>query len=252
MQKKYLIGNWKMYKTAQEVIGFMGALLPELKAINAGSLALYIAPSFVHLSAIADLIGDQHAIQLIAQNCHHEAEGAFTGEVSAAMLAAIGVKGVLIGHSERRNYQKEDHRLLAQKIKRVLEAGMQPFLCCGESLAARKHGNHKTMVQQQLQESLMGLTSKEIETVAIAYEPVWAIGTGQVASLAVVTEMHAFIREVLSELCAGENVPILYGGSCNPQNANAILRSPNVAGGLIGGASLQVDAFMQIVAALLE
>lgn len=241
-----------MYKTVQEAITFMQQLLPRLEAIDTQGLALSIAPSFVHLPPIAALIEDYKFIELVAQDCHHEAEGAFTGEVSAAMLASIGVGGVLIGHSERRIYQKEGNLLLAQKIKRVLEAGMQPFLCCGESLEARRSGSHKAMVQQQLQESLAGLTPKEIERLGIAYEPVWAIGTGQVASLDVITAMHTFIREILSGQCEGEKVPILYGGSCNAQNAKAIFGCSNVAGGLVGGASLQVDQFMKIVMALLE
>ncbi|CAH2560201.1 triose-phosphate isomerase [Cardinium endosymbiont of Oedothorax gibbosus] len=251
MQKKYLIGNWKMYKTVQEAIIFMQQLLPQLQAIDTRPLALSIAPSFVHLSTIAALIDDYKSIQLVAQNCHHETEGAFTGEVSAAMLAAIGVGGVLIGHSERRSYQKEDNLLLAKKIKRVLEVGMQPLLCCGESLEARRSGRHKAMVQQQLLESLVGLTPKEIEQLGIAYEPVWAIGTGQVASLEVIIEMHTLIREILSDQCEGAKVPILYGGSCNAQNVKAIFDAPNVAGGLIGSASLKVDQFMKIVIALL-
>ncbi|WP_342265633.1 triose-phosphate isomerase [Cardinium endosymbiont of Philonthus spinipes] len=256
MKKKYLIGNWKMYKTVQEAVVFMQQLLPQLEAIRPlaicdTALALYIAPSFLHLPAIAALLGDQKSIQLLAQNCHHEAEGAFTGEVSAAMLASIGVSGVLIGHSERRNYQKEDHPLLAKKIKRVLEAGMQPFFCCGESLAARRSGNHKAMVQQQLQESLVDLTPKEIETLVIAYEPVWAIGTGQVATMEEITEMHTFIRGILSNHYGVGNVPILYGGSCNPQNAAAIFGCADVAGGLIGGASLEADQFVKMIMALL-
>ncbi|UWW96592.1 MAG: triose-phosphate isomerase [Candidatus Cardinium sp.] len=248
-----------MYKTVQEATHFMEALLPQLKAIDGPELVLGIAPSFVHLPTIGALIGDKksisplsNSIQLVAQNCHHEAAGAFTGEVSAGILASIGVGGVLIGHSERRSYQKEDNLLLAKKIKRVLENGMQPFLCCGESLEARKSGSHQAVVQQQLQESLAGLTSKEIEKLAIAYEPVWAIGTGQVAGLDVITEMHTFIRKFLSDQCVSEKVPILYGGSCNPQNVKAIFNCPNVAGGLIGSASLQVDQFMKIVMALLE
>ena len=228
----------------------MQQLLPQLEAIDTRPFMLSIAPSFVHLSYMAAFIEGHPSIQLVAQNCHHEAEGAFTGEVSAAMLAAIGVGGVLIGHSERRIYQKEDNLLLAKKVKRVLAAGMQPFLCCGESLEARRSGRHKAVVQQQLEESLAGL--RGIEKLAIAYEPVWAIGTGQVASLEEITEMHAFIREILSDQYGGEQVPILYGGSCNAQNAKAIFGCPNVAGGLIGGASLQADQFVKIVTALLE
>ncbi len=252
MKKKHLIANWKMHKTVQEAAAFIAALLPKLEAIDKRQLAIAIAPSFVHLSAIAGLIDGDASIQLVAQNCHHEREGAFTGEVSAAMLSSIGVAGVLIGHSERRIYQKEGDSLLAKKIKRVLETGMQPFLCCGESVAARRDGSHKEAVQQQLTESLSGLTPKEIASLGIAYEPVWAIGTGQVASIEVITEMHTFIREILSNQYGGINIPILYGGSCNPQNAKAIFSCPNVAGGLIGGASLEVDSFMKLVGALLE
>ncbi|MGI2257659.1 triose-phosphate isomerase [Candidatus Cardinium hertigii] len=250
MDKKYLIGNWKMYKTIQEATSFMQHLLPQLEAIDSGSLALFIAPAFVHLPAIGGLLNGSTFIQLAAQNCHHKPEGAFTGEVSAAMLADIGVGGVLIGHSERRMYQKEDPLLLAKKVKRVLERGMQPFICCGESLEDRKNGRHKAVVQQQIQESLDGIT--EIEKVAIAYEPVWAIGTGEVASLEMIEAMHSFIKEILWQQYGSRNLPILYGGSCNPQNAKAIFNCPNVAGGLIGGASLRVDDFIKIVTALLE
>lgn len=253
MEKKYLIGNWKMYKTTKEAIAFMQQLLPTLEAIDTGSLGVFLAPSFVHLSDMAKLIDRKGPIQLVAQNCHHEAEGAFTGEVSAAMLSTIKVSGVLIGHSERRMYQKEDNWLLAKKVKKVLKTGMQPFLCCGESLEDRKNGKHKVIVKQQLQESLCGMTPDEVAKLAVAYEPVWAIGTGEVASLDIITEMHYFIRQTLLEAYGGSiKVPILYGGSCNPQNAAAIFSAPNVAGGLIGGASLQVDAFIQLVKILLE
>lgn len=252
MNKKYLIGNWKMYKTVQEATTFMQHLLPQLAGIDRRSLVLCIAPAFVHLPAMAALIDGPAPIQLVAQNCHHEPEGAFTGEVSAAMLAAIGVRGVLIGHSERRIYQQEDHLLLAKKVKRVLENGMQPFLCCGESLEDRKNGRHTVIVQQQLQAGLSDIPLKEIAKIGIAYEPVWAIGTGAVAGVEVIAAMHSFIREHVLDQYGAAHVPILYGGSCNPQNAKAIFSCPNVAGGLIGGASLQVDDFMKIVTVLLE
>lgn len=254
MEKKYLVANWKMHKTMQEATTFIERLLPQLDAMHDHPLDLFIAPSFVYLWAIKTLINGRGFIKLAAQNCHHETEGAFTGEVSAAMLASVGVGSVLIGHSERRVNQQEDNVLLAKKIKQVLAAGMRPLLCCGESLEARKEGKHKVIVQQQLQESLLDLTPLQVESLLIAYEPVWAIGRGQVASLEVITEMHAFIRACLLNYYGmlGEKIPILYGGSCNSQNARAIFSCPNVAGGLVGGAGLQEDHLMQIITVLLE
>jgi triosephosphate isomerase len=170
------------------------------------------------------------------------------------MLASAGVGCVLIGHSERRIYQQEDHLLLAKKVKRVLEAGMRPLFCCGESLADRNAGQYQETIQRQLKESLSDLTPLEVEKLLIAYEPVWAIGTGQVASVEVITETHAFIRTILLNQYGilGEKIPILYGGSCNEQNATAIFSCPNVTGGLIGGASLPTDHFIKIITALLE
>ncbi|WP_339044538.1 triose-phosphate isomerase [Cardinium endosymbiont of Tipula unca] len=263
--KKYLIGNWKMNKTLQEATEFIKYLLPQLEAIKKdidnSSLNLMLAPSFVHLFPINELIYNDSFIQLAAQNCHHETQGAFTGEVSATMLASVGVDCVIIGHSERRIYQKETNDLLLSKIKKVLAAGMRPLLCCGESMEQRNAGEHKAAVHQQLKESLIDLTPLEIQKLLIAYEPVWAIGTGQVASLEVVVEMHDFIRNILSDQYdilsdqydrLGEQVPILYGGSCNPKNAGAIFGCPNVNGGLIGSAALQADHFMEIITALLK
>lgn len=263
--KKYLIGNWKMNKTLQEATEFIKYLLSQLevikKDIDSSSFNLMIAPSFVHLFPINELIDKDRFIQLVAQNCHHETQGAFTGEVSATMLADVGVQCVIIGHSERRVYQKETNDVLASKVKKVLAAGMYALLCCGESMEQRNAGEHKAAVHQQLKEGLIDLTPFEVQKLLIAYEPVWAIGTGQVASLENVIEMHDFIRKILSDQHdilsdqydrLGEQVPILYGGSCNPQNAGAIFGCSNVNGGLIGGAALQADHFMEIITALLE
>lgn len=245
--KKYLIGNWKMYKTLQESIDFIKELSRLLEKIDTKGLTIGIAPPFVHLSAIANLLEGKQPIQLIAQNCHHEVEGAFTGEVSAHMLAAIGVQGVLIGHSERRIFEKENGVFLAKKITRVLASGMQPLLCCGERLEDRNNGNHEAVVREQLTTTLSSITPDERANVTIAYEPVWAIGTGAVASLTAVKEMHSFIKAMMLEQYGARNIPILYGGSCNPKNAKGIFECPNVAGGLIGSASLAANSFMELV-----
>ncbi|TDG95287.1 triose-phosphate isomerase [Cardinium endosymbiont of Culicoides punctatus] len=253
MMHKYLIGNWKMNKTLQEAMDCIQYLLPQLEAIKDAihsiNLNLVIAPSFVHLWPIKELIQHHTLIQLAAQNCHHEIQGAFTGEVSAAMLASVDVKYVIIGHSERRIYQKETNDLLASKVKKVLAAGMSPILCCGENIEQRNTGEHKTAIYHQLKGGLVDLTLQEVQKLLVAYEPVWAIGTGQVASLEVITEMHDFIREILLEQYGmiGEKIPILYGGSCNAKNIAAILNGSNVNGGLIGGASLQVNHFMEMI-----
>ena len=254
MTKKYLVGNWKMNKTVQEATDFIEYLLPKLARLDINISNLFIAPSFVHLLAIKPSIDVHPFIRLAAQNCHHKTEGAFTGEVSAAMLSTIGVECVIIGHSERRIYQQETHILLAKKIKKVLEAGMHPLLCCGEGLEDRNSGNYKLVIQQQLEESLSGLTSLEVKKLLIAYEPVWAIGTGESASLEVITETHAFIRRVLLNQYGilGSEIPILYGGSCNEQNAATIFSSINVDGGLIGSASLEADPMIKIITALFE
>ncbi|MBX9889963.1 MAG: triose-phosphate isomerase [Amoebophilaceae bacterium] len=250
--KKQLIGNWKMHKTVQEATDFMEQLSLQIKNLELSGIHLSIAPAFIHLFPLHQLTALSPSIRLIAQNCHHEKEGAFTGEVSAAMLASTGIEGVLIGHSERRAYQQEDHGILVKKIKSVLAAGMSPIFCCGEQWADRAQGNHEVILQQQL--SLPDLTEVALKKLIIAYEPVWAIGSGKVATVEVIAATHSYIRELLRDRYGslGENVPILYGGSCNEENARDIFACSHVAGGLIGNASLQVDRFIKIIHALLN
>lgn len=252
MPYKYLIGNWKMHKTQQEAIAFIQQLVPKLKSLNLKNIHVILAPAFVHLVTLKAWIENVPYLALCGQNCHHEKEGAYTGEISAAMLACLDVNYVLVGHSERRQFQQENHELLTKKVQQVLQAGMRPIFCCGESATLRHQDKAEETIQKQLIESLANLTACQAEKLLIAYEPVWAIGTGQVASVETITTMHNWIRTVLIDQYGkiGQSIPILYGGSCNPDNAADIFACPNVSGGLIGSASLQADHFIQILMAL--
>lgn len=238
-----------MNKTLQEAKQFVEQLLPQLEKLPTSGPTIWIAPAFVHLSTLQTALMHHPCVQLAAQNCHHESAGAYTGEVSVSMLASAGVAGVLVGHSERRLYQKETDAMIAQKVKQILETGMQPLFCCGERLEDRTAGTYKRVLKQQLLQGLATLSSVEATKLIVAYEPVWAIGTGQVASLEIITEAHTFIRTALVETygTAAAATPILYGGSCTAQNAAAVFACPNVAGGLIGGASLEADHFIQLI-----
>ena len=208
-------------------------------------------PPFIHLGGIQSLIGST-SIKLGAQNCHQNASGAYTGEVSAAMLASIGATHVILGHSERREYFKESDELLAEKVKHALENDLVPVFCCGEMLESRDAGSQEAVVGEQVSRALFGLSPEEISKVVIAYEPVWAIGTGKTASAAQAQEMHAFIRLQLAaqyDQEIADSISILYGGSVKPDNAQEIFSQPDVDGGLIGGASLKSRDFTNIVKA---
>lgn len=208
-------------------------------------------PPFVFLSEVRNIV--KSAVRVGAQNCNEHESGAYTGEVSVNMLASMGVDYVLIGHSERREYFKESNEQLKLKLQLALKHGLKPIFCCGEPLMVRETGKQEEYVRQQLEESLFGLSIEQMEHVVVAYEPVWAIGTGLNASPEQAQEMHAFIRKQLtfnySEEVA-EQVPILYGGSCKPDNAAALFACPDVDGGLIGGASLKAEDFLAIIAAV--
>jgi len=213
------------------------------------SIGVAIAPPFTHLTEIAKNI-DNDAICLAAQNCASEAAGAYTGEVSAQMLKSIGVKAVILGHSERRAYYREDYATLAKKADLVLAEGMKPIFCIGETLEEREAGIQEEVVLKQLSESLFHLEPAAIQNTILAYEPVWAIGTGKTASPEQAQEMHKFIRKVMAEKYGEEiagNLTILYGGSCKPSNAREIFSQPDVDGGLIGGASLKAEDFGAII-----
>lgn len=212
-------------------------------------IGVAIAPPFTHLADIARAI-DNDAICLTAQNCASEAGGAYTGEVSAKMLRSIGVKAVIIGHSERREYFKESNTALARKTDLVLGEGMKPIFCVGETLEEREAGKQEEVVRKQLSESLFHLPETEIGKIILAYEPVWAIGTGKTASPEQAQVMHKFIRSVMAEKygdSVADELTLLYGGSCKPSNAKEIFSQPDVDGGLIGGAALKSEDFGAII-----
>ena len=246
MRKLIVAGNWKMNKTLQEGIELAKAV-NDFFDENPTDAEVIIAPPFIHLSELA---GSLSSVSLSAQNCASEAAGASTGEVSAEMIKSAGAGYVILGHSERRSYFGEDDDLLNRKIKLALEHGLKPIFCCGEVLSEREAGNHFKVVETQVKTSLSGLESRELDNIVIAYEPVWAIGTGVTASPAQAQEMHAFIRGIIRDGfgdSAAENMTILYGGSCKPSNAMELFANPDVDGGLIGGASLNADDFIAIV-----
>lgn len=215
-----------------------------------GEVIIVLNPPFVHLQSVKKLIDEGGNIFLGAQNCSDKSSGAYTGEVSATMLASFGASYVIIGHSERREYFKESDAELTGKVKQALSNGLSPIFCCGEPLEIREKGNHVEYVTQQLTESLFDFSEEEMKKIVIAYEPIWAIGTGKTASSEQAQEMHAAIRKHLSgkfgDALASE-ISILYGGSCKPDNAEEIFSKPDVDGGLIGGASLKSRDFVDIV-----
>ena len=211
---------------------------------------IVLCPPFIHLAGINDLIGSSGNILLGAQNCHEEESGAFTGEVSADMLTSLGAGYVILGHSERREYFDESDELLEKKTKHALNKGLVPIFCCGEKLESREANDQEVVVAKQIEKALFSLSTDEIRSVVIAYEPVWAIGTGKTASAEQAQEMHAFIRSKISEKYGrevGDAVSILYGGSVKPDNAQEIFSQPDVDGGLIGGASLKSRDFTDII-----
>ena len=211
-----------------------------------------LIPPFIHLTGVQTLVGSSPQISVGAQNCHQEESGAYTGEISAEMLVSAGVKYVILGHSERREYFCEDDHLLATKVQNVLSKGLTPIYCCGEKLEIREAGDHENIVGEQVEQALFGLTADQLKSVVIAYEPVWAIGTGKTASAEQAQEMHAFIRSKIAIACddaTSHAISILYGGSAKPGNAKEIFDQPDVDGGLIGGASLKSRDFTDIIKA---
>ena len=211
-----------------------------------------LIPPFIHLTGLQTLVGSNEQISVGAQNCHHEESGAFTGEVSAAMLVSAGIDYVVLGHSERREYFGETDDLLFNKVLHAINHGLSPIYCCGEKLESRETGDHEKVVGQQVEEALFGLTVAQLKKVVIAYEPVWAIGTGKTATAEQAQEMHGFIRGKIAERFDQETadaISILYGGSVKPANANKIFAQPDVDGGLIGGASLKSRDFTDIAKA---
>ncbi|MFO7938240.1 MAG: triose-phosphate isomerase [Bacteroidales bacterium] len=247
MRKKLVAGNWKMNMTFQEGIELINKLLNQAQNIPQ-DVELLIAPPYIHTSEAARLLKDG-AIYLGAQNCSQFDGGAYTGEISARMLRSCGVSHVILGHSERRAYFHEDSDMLKDKLSQALHNQLTPILCCGEQLEERTSDNHFKTITKQLENVLFHFSPEELQTLIIAYEPVWAIGTGKTASPEQAQEMHAHIRQLVNNKFGqsfAENITILYGGSCKPSNAKELFAKPDVDGGLIGGASLKPDDFMAI------
>jgi len=248
MRKKIVAGNWKMNNTLQEGLNLAKELEQALIGKNVNCEVVICTP-FIHLASVAKEI---EAIGLGAQNCAGKISGAYTGEVSAAMIASTGAHYVIIGHSERRAYYGETNALLKEKVMLALAFRLTPIFCIGEVLAEREAGKQNEIVETQIRESLLHLTAEDFGKVVIAYEPVWAIGTGVTATSDQAQEMHAFIRKTIAGKygdAVADNTTILYGGSCNASNAKELFANPDVDGGLIGGASLSVDKFLPIVEA---
>jgi len=249
MRRKIVAGNWKMNLNSQEARQLASEVVNMVKDEVRNGVEVLLFPPFVHLSQVGQLVVERKNIFCGAQNCSALPSGAYTGEISASMIESVGAKFVLIGHSERRQYFNETNEVLAQKVLRAFENNLSPVFCCGELKEEREKGKHFETVSRQIEEGLFHIKSSDFSRVVIAYEPVWAIGTGLTASPAQAQEMHLFIRNLLSKKygsLAGE-ISILYGGSCNEQNAAELFSLPDIDGGLIGGASLKSRSFVNII-----
>jgi triosephosphate isomerase len=249
MRKNIVAGNWKMNMTRETGLALVDEIYQGLNSRTVSNVKVVLAPPFPFLFETRDWINDDNVISLSAQNCHQEKNGAFTGEVSAESLASYDCEYCIVGHSERRQYFKEDDKLINQKIQRLFENKVKPIYCCGESLEEREENRHFDVVENQIQSALQGFTKEELLNLVVAYEPVWAIGTGKTASPEEAQEMHAFIRQKLAQVMGddAERVSILYGGSVKPNNANELFSQKDIDGGLIGGASLSATDFLAII-----
>lgn len=249
MRKRFVAGNWKMNLSAQEAEELSATLAG--KDFSAETQVVLCSPS-LYLSGLIQTTKGNARLAVGAQNCHQEVKGAFTGEVSAVQLKSLGVEYVILGHSERRAYFGEDNALLKTKVDAALAAGLKVIFCCGEVLEEREAGNQETVVASQLTEALAHLTEAQMADVVIAYEPVWAIGTGKTASSDQAQDMHKMIRGWMSNTFSSDVAAsglILYGGSCKPGNAKELFSQEDVDGGLIGGASLKAEDFVSIITA---
>lgn len=248
MRKKIVAGNWKMNKSFEDAEDLLSTLASELetKKINC---KVIVCPPAVYLEMASDF-ADESVFLVGAQNVSEFENGAYTGEISAEILAFMDIEYCIVGHSERRKYFNENNIQLAGKVNRLLDQGINPIYCCGELIAEREKNNHFEVVKKQIEEGLFHLNEAEFSNVVIAYEPVWAIGTGLNATPDQAQEMHAYIRKIVEMkygLKVAKETSILYGGSCNPKNAAELFAKADVDGGLIGGASLKADDFMKII-----
>ncbi len=245
-RKPFIAGNWKMHKTIAEAVSLVTSIIEKLP--NPEQVEVGVAPPFTALSAVAARIGNS-ALKLVAQNVFWEKEGAYTGEISPLMLKDVGCEYVIVGHSERRQIFRETDEMINKKIKAVLSFGLKPILCVGETLEQRQKGYTFEIVKSQLLKGLEGLSSEHVLKTTIAYEPVWAIGTGKTASPSQAQEVHHFLRGILGKKWDKEvagSIRILYGGSVKPDNVKSLMQQPDIDGGLVGGASLKAESFLQV------
>jgi len=249
MRKKIVAGNWKMNKNLEEGLALATEVVNMVKDEVRGDAKAVLCAPYISLSAVSKILAGS-AVGLGAQNCHQKESGAFTGEISVSMLTSVGVQYVILGHSERREYFGETNAQLAEKVNLALKAGLTPLFCCGETLDQRNKGIHLDFIKAQLTESLFHLSAEDFAKIVIAYEPIWAIGTGVTATSAQAQEMHEMIRKHIATKygqAGADNTSILYGGSCKPDNAKELFACKDVDGGLIGGASLKARDFVDIL-----
>ncbi len=246
LRRKIAAGNWKMHKDREETIRMIRFLKENQRPSDVLSV---LGVPYPFLEIAKREVGQDKSLIIAAQNCHEKLQGAYTGEVSVAMLSSIGITWVIVGHSERREYYNESDSTVGEKVKLLLDHQMTPIYCCGEPLNIRRQGKHIEYVRNQIHVSLFSLTESEISRIVIAYEPIWAIGTGETATPDQAQEMHSAIREYLAEKfpSAASNISILYGGSVKPNNANELFSQPDVDGGLVGGSSLDEESFLTII-----
>jgi triosephosphate isomerase len=252
MRKKIAAANWKMNCTYQQGEQLLQDILGANIALKEHQQAVFAVP-FPYLTMAAAKVQGKKGYGISAQNVYNKKSGAYTGEVSAEMLKSIDIPYCLIGHSERREYFQESNQMLAEKLDLLLANGITPIFCCGEPLEVREAGNQNGFVEKQLEESLFHLSAEVISTIVIAYEPIWAIGTGKTATAAQAQEIHAYLRSVLAKKygqAVADTIPVLYGGSVKGSNAQELFACPDVDGGLVGGASLNAEEFATIIRSL--
>jgi|TARA_B110000037_G_scaffold59469_1_gene72787 triosephosphate isomerase len=249
MRSNIVAGNWKMNNDLAASNALVHEIMNQVAELTLENTRVIVAPTFVNLSSVVE-VAKESAVEVAAQNMHQAASGAFTGEISGEMLKGIGIESVILGHSERRAYFGEDDALLAEKVNGALKNNLEVIFCFGEELEDRKSDNHFNVVESQLKNGVFHLEAAAWKNIVLAYEPVWAIGTGETASPEQAQEMHAFIRNLIVDTYGAEvanEVSILYGGSVKPANATEIFSNPDVDGGLIGGAALNADDFVSLV-----
>ena len=248
-RKPMIAGNWKMHMTTKEARELVSGLLQEIGDVDTTAADTLVAPPYTALSAVKETLSGSPVL-LAGQNMHWEEKGAFTGEISPLMLKEVGCTHVIIGHSERRQLFGETNETVNQKLKSAFSHGLTSILCVGESLEQREAGQTTSVIEEELEKGLNGLTTEQVQSMILAYEPIWAIGTGKTASPEQAEEVHAFIRKWLISKhgeAAAEKIRVLYGGSVKPENIEGLMAKENIDGGLVGGASLKADSFAQIV-----